>query len=218
MAPHRLHLPLVSSQVEDLLLWRSWEKTAPVVGAATVLYLLVDLLGNSLVSIQANLLLFAIVVSFVWNNVATFAGSPTMPVPDLIKNGVKDSDVKAFADQATIYVNKGLGFLFRLLSGKDIVLVGKVAFALLAISRISAYFTTLGLLYTAFILAFTLPKVYELKKTEIDAVVTKAKDQLNSIWAKKLEPALDKIPRGSTSQRIKETVAPVHRGEKVANE
>lgn len=32
-----------------------------------------------------------------------------MPVPDIIKNGVKDSDVKAFADQATVYINKGLG-------------------------------------------------------------------------------------------------------------
>jgi hypothetical protein len=82
--------------------------------------------------------------------------SPTIPVPDIIKNGVKDSDVKAFADQATVYINKGLGaplpwswvgfqnflccacrsiqplflghagFLFRLLSGKDIILVGKV--------------------------------------------------------------------------------------------
>lgn len=32
-------------------------------------------------------------------------------MPDLIKNGVKDSDVKAFADQATVYINKGLGKL-----------------------------------------------------------------------------------------------------------
>eukprot|EP00884_Botryococcus_braunii_P012152 jgi/Botrbrau1/20938/Bobra.0135s0066.1 len=189
MAPHRLHLPFVSSQVEDLLLWRSLEKSGAVVAAATVLYLLVELTGISLVSLLANLLLALIVVSFVWNNLATFAGSPTMPVPELIKNGVKDSDVKAFADQATTYVNKGLGFLFRLLSGKDIVLVGKVALALLVISKVSSYFTSLGLLYTAFILAFTLPKIYELKKPEIDSFVTKSKDQLNSMWAKKAPQA-----------------------------
>lgn len=35
--------------------------------------------------------------------------SSTLPVPEIIKNGVKDSDVKAFADQATVYINKGLG-------------------------------------------------------------------------------------------------------------
>lgn len=65
--------------VEDLLLWRSWEKTAPIVGVATLAYVGVELSGISVISLLSNLLLLLIVVSFIWNNVATFAGRYAVP-------------------------------------------------------------------------------------------------------------------------------------------
>jgi hypothetical protein len=60
--------------VEDLLLWRNWQKSAAVVGVVTLLYIILEWSGISLVALTANLLLLAVVVSFLWNNIASFAG------------------------------------------------------------------------------------------------------------------------------------------------
>lgn len=48
-----------------------------------------------------------------------------------------------------------------------------------------------------FILAFTIPKIYELKKPEIDNALGKVKDQVNKVYDKHVKPAFDKIPRSS---------------------
>lgn len=48
-----------------------------------------------------------------------------------------------------------------------------------------------------FILAFTVPKTYELKKREIDSALAKLKDQLNTIYEKYVKPFFDRIPRSS---------------------
>jgi hypothetical protein len=67
-------LPLVSKDVNDLLLWRNPTKSAAVVGGVTAAYLALEWSGLSVVSIVANALLLVVAAAFVWNNVAGFIG------------------------------------------------------------------------------------------------------------------------------------------------
>jgi hypothetical protein len=53
----------------------------------------------------------------------------------------------------------------------------------------------------AVILAFSLPKIYEMKKTEIDAFAKKGKEQVDVHYKKYLEPYINKIPRAGSAQQ-----------------
>lgn len=90
-------------------------------------------------------------------------------------------------------------FAYRLVSGKDIILAGQAALALFALSKVAAWFTSLGLIFVAAVLAFSIPKIYELRKGEIDGLAAKAADQGKAHYKKFVEPYVAKIPRASTA-------------------
>lgn len=90
-------------------------------------------------------------------------------------------------------------FAYRLVSGKDIILAGQAALALFALSKVAAWFTSLGLVFVAAALAFSVPKIYELRKGEIDGLAAKAADQGKAHYKKFVEPYVSKIPRASTA-------------------
>ena len=90
-------------------------------------------------------------------------------------------------------------FAYRLVSGKDILLAGQAALALFALGKVASWFTSLGLVFVAAVLAFSLPKIYELRKGEIDGLAAKAADQGKAHYKKFLEPYVAKIPRASTA-------------------
>ena len=60
--------------VEDLLLWRDPKKSGAVFVGATLFYILLHWTGLSLLTIVANSLLILVSLSFLWNNIASFAG------------------------------------------------------------------------------------------------------------------------------------------------
>ena len=90
-------------------------------------------------------------------------------------------------------------FAYRLVSGKDILLAGQAALALFALGKVAAWFTSLGLVFVAAALAFSVPKIYELRKGEIDGLAAKAADQGKAHYRKFVEPYVAKIPRASTA-------------------
>ena len=95
--------------------------------------------------------------------------------------------------------NNNTAFAYRLVSGKDIILAGQAALALFALSKVAAWFTSLGLVFVSAVLAFSVPKIYELRKGEIDGLAAKAADQGKAHYKKFVEPYVSKIPRASTA-------------------
>jgi riboflavin kinase len=201
-------LPYVDDNVERLLLWRDPKQSGAVFGTATLGYLILEWSNWSLLSLVAYVLLLAVAVTFLWNNLASFTNRPGVPVPRWLKEGVSDADVKKHADQATTLINKALGFTYRLATGKEVVLSMQVAFVLYAVGKLGGWFTTLGLFYTVVVLAFTVPKVYELKKDEIDAVAKQVHDVGKDLYVKHLEPYVNKIPRATTAKVPVEPAGP----------
>lgn len=100
---------------------------------------------------------------------------------------------------------------------------------LFLIGKVSSWFTSLGLIFvgeswmgvlreecvsaslsppthllpphphSGVVLAFSLPKIYELRKPEVDALASRAAAQGQAHYKKFVEPYVSKIPRASTA-------------------
>lgn len=194
----RLNLP-VDNNLEALLLWRDPAKTGSVFAAITILYLLLEWSHFSLLTLIANTLGIAVAAAFLWNNLAQFINKPGVPIPAVLQHGISDNQSKMYAQQLTSGINQLLGFARRLILGKEVVLSVEAAVVLYTIGKIGNYFSTLGLIYTVVLLIFTLPKVYELRKHEIDSVANQVVNQSKQAYSQYGAPYVNKIPRASTS-------------------
>lgn len=197
-AGQRLSLP-VHNDLEDLLLWRDPSKTGAVFGGFTVLYLLLEWSNYSLLTLVANVLLVGVSITFLWNNLAQFLNKPGVPVPAVLQQGISDNQSKAYAQQFTSGVNQLLGFARRIITGKEVILSVQAALVLYAIAKIGNFFSTLGLVYTVIVLVFTLPKVYELRKHEIDNAANQVAYKTKQGYSQYAAPYLNKIPKASSA-------------------
>ena len=64
----------IGCAVEDILLWRDVKVSAGAFVGVTLLYLLLEWSGLSLLTIVSNTLLALVSIAFIWNNVANFTG------------------------------------------------------------------------------------------------------------------------------------------------
>ncbi|KAK9805889.1 hypothetical protein WJX73_001657 [Symbiochloris irregularis] len=195
----QVRLPGVGREIEDVLLWRDVKVSAAAFVGLTLLYLLLEWSGYSLLTIVCNTLLALVSGAFIWSYVAKFTGRSGVPLPRVVREGVSEGHVKQFAQNFTAVINKGLSFVNRLTSGEDVILSVEVAGGLYVAAKIGNYFSSLGLLYTLVVLAFTVPKLYELKKDDIDQAVSTASYHGKKNYTQYVEPYVKKIPKASTS-------------------
>ncbi|PSC72227.1 reticulon B2 [Micractinium conductrix] len=193
--PSRIKLPVKNPQLEELLLWRDPKRSAIALGGVTAVFLLLQFARINLLQTVAYALLTLVLGCFLWNNLASFTNKPPVPVPAVLSEGIKEADVKNFAEKATAHINKGLAYARRLATGREPVLTGSVVGVLYFVGRLAGLVSIVGLAYTAVLAAFTAPKVYELKKPEIDAMIDKARAQWTSVYDKHLHKIVSKIPR-----------------------
>lgn len=165
----------------------------------TIAYLLLEWSHISLLKIISNVLLLTVVIAFLWSNIASYTNVQRFPIPAVIQQGVSQSQVQDFAQRATVPFNRVLAFTKRVLSGHDVVLSVQSAGLLYIFGRLGHYFSSVGLLYLVVVLAFTVPKVYELNKKEVDNVLNSVQKQSQTYYKQYAEPYIQKIPRASTS-------------------
>lgn len=189
----------VDNQLEALLLWRDPIKTGIVFTAISLVYILLEWTRYSLLTLIARVGLFAVVSSFLWNNVAQFINKPGVPIPPVLRHGITDHQAKIYAEELTTGINQLIGFTRRLLQGREVLLTVQVAVVLYVIAKVGNVFSTLGLLYTVVVLIFSLPKIYELRKHEIDSVANQVVSQSKQAYSQYGAPYVNKIPRASTS-------------------
>eukprot|EP01023_Acetabularia_acetabulum_P042467 TRINITY_DN419_c0_g1_i1.p3 TRINITY_DN419_c0_g1~~TRINITY_DN419_c0_g1_i1.p3 ORF type:complete len:240 (-),score=51.00 TRINITY_DN419_c0_g1_i1:598-1317(-) len=197
----KIHLPfLKNKQVEDLLLWRDVKKSGAVLGGATVVYYLLALSGMNLVSIAAYLLLGVIAGAYLWTHVGNLVKSSFKPeslLPSAFKDGLTEKDVQSFAEKYLDHINSVFSQTYRLLSGSDPALTMKVVGGLFMVTQVVRYLSPLTLMYFAVLLAFSVPKFYELNKDKCDHYISLAQSKANELFGKFNETVLKKIPKAS---------------------
>eukprot|EP00879_Flechtneria_rotunda_P000627 GHRR01000740.1.p1 GENE.GHRR01000740.1~~GHRR01000740.1.p1 ORF type:complete len:224 (+),score=66.58 GHRR01000740.1:244-915(+) len=173
----RVQLPPHLTQVEDLLLWHNVPKSATVLSAATALYILLEWSGVPLLTWLSNIGLIAVLLCTLWAAGARFMGmtGPADQLPSVLRTGLDETSVRSIAEKVRVVTNKGLALINRLLSGEDLILAGKALVVLYATGTLGRIITPVGLLYTVILGLFTLPKLYEMRKDEIDGAVDRAR-------------------------------------------
>uniref|UniRef100_A0A383VW79 Reticulon-like protein n=1 Tax=Tetradesmus obliquus TaxID=3088 RepID=A0A383VW79_TETOB len=216
--PSKVKLPAQLTAVEDLLLWHNVTKSAGVLALATALYVLLEWSGIPLLTWLSNALLVAVIGCALWAFGARFMNStgPADHLPSILRTGLDEAAVRTLAEKLRVATNDLLALVNALLSGNDLMLTGKAVGALWiigsvgriitpmgllytdcvggflqAVGSVGRIITPMGLLYTAVLGLFTLPKVYEMRKDEIDEYLGKAQStmqqQLNTGKAKATE-------------------------------
>jgi hypothetical protein len=166
----------------------------------TLILIIVQFAKINVIASVSYFLAAIVVGCFLYSNVAKFTSRPPLPLPDLLKNGISEAEVRAHADRVAGVLNMALGYGYRLGTGREPALTGAVAGTLYFTARLASTFSLLGLTYAAVLTAFTVPKVYEMKKDEIDGAIDQARSQATSVYDKYMRSVVNRIPRAAAAK------------------
>ncbi|KAL6780159.1 hypothetical protein ACKKBF_B14225 [Auxenochlorella protothecoides x Auxenochlorella symbiontica] len=198
----RFQLPIRNEKVSDLLLWRDPVKSGVVLTLATLAFAFLRYAKFNAIVVTAYTLVAIVIGSFAWNSYAQFANKAPVPVPEVLKRGVTEQEVQAVAQRGTVLINRVLGFLKRVLHLTDPIATGQTAAALYAVARIAGLVSPVTLAFVLVLLAFTLPKIYELRKPQIDDAVATLKVQATRFYDQYLSRFVTRIPRAANADPI----------------
>lgn len=194
-------LPNVSKPVEDLLLWRDVKKSAAVFGSVTLVFLALMLNPYPFITLLCYLLSVLSAACFFWAQFGSIMHRNGPPVPTILKEGVSEEQMRRSAETLRPLVNKALAYVSVLVTGKDLKVCVLVPVLSYCAARTFVYITPLKLAYIIFVLAFALPKAYELKQDEVDRVLRIANQKAKETYAKFNEAVLSKIPKAPVGKK-----------------
>ncbi|XP_023025654.1 reticulon isoform X4 [Leptinotarsa decemlineata] len=193
------------SPMESLIYWRDPKKSGPVFGG--VLLVLLSLTYFSLISVVAylSLLALSLTIAFrIYKNVVqavqkTGDGHPFKDFLEMDMSLPQDK-VKEISEVIVAHVNAAVVELRRLFLVEDLVDSIKFGVLLWTLTYLGAWFNGMTLIIIAWVALFSLPKVYETNKTQIDANLEIVRTKLAEITTK-IKAA---IPMGKKSEEKKE--------------
>uniref|UniRef100_T1J6M0 Reticulon-like protein n=1 Tax=Strigamia maritima TaxID=126957 RepID=T1J6M0_STRMM len=188
-------------RVVDLVYWRDPKKSGLVF--AGILIILLSLSYFSLISVLAyvTLAVLAGTLSFrIYKNVLAAVQKSNEGHPfkkyleqDMVISGDQIQDV---TQSVVVHTNAVAHELRRLILVEDLIDSIKFGVVLWCLTYVGAWFNGMTLLILGFVAAFTLPKVYETNKTQIDHYINIARTQVDEIMSK----IKSKVPIGKKAK------------------
>uniref|UniRef100_A0A0D9ZX86 Reticulon-like protein n=1 Tax=Oryza glumipatula TaxID=40148 RepID=A0A0D9ZX86_9ORYZ len=169
-----LHHVLGGGKAADLVLWRDKQTSGSILAGVTVIWLLFEGIGYHLLTFFCHSLIVFLTVCFVWANAASFINRGPPKFPDAILSEVQCLKIAHILRKE---INEAFLTLRHVASGKDLktYLMGKC-------------------LHAVFLMAYTLPMLYEKYEDEVDVVGEKALIELKKQYAVLDHKLLSKIP------------------------
>jgi len=178
--------PVVVSTVTDLVLWRDTRKSGAVFGAGLVI--LFSLLWFSVISVVAytalavlfGTLSFRVYKSILEAVQKTNEGHPFKEYLD-VEITPSPEKVHEAVDNALNHVNAVILKLRAVFLVEDIIESVKFLILFYGLTYVGSWFNGHTLIILAYLALFSLPKVYETHKTEIDRAVDVARKQVSDV-------------------------------------
>ncbi|GMP70384.1 hypothetical protein CsSME_00029258 [Camellia sinensis var. sinensis] len=175
-----VHKVLGGGKPADVLLWRDKKISAMVLGSATAIWMLFELIEYHLLTLVCHILILALAFLFLWANASTFINKSPPQIPEV---GISDDVVLGIASDLRIEFNRA----------------HSVIAGLWVISVVGSWCNFLTLCYIAFVLLHTMPVLYERYEDRIDLFAEKALVEFKKQYAVFDAQVLSKIPRGPLS-------------------
>jgi len=182
--------------------------SAAALSVGLLVFLLIGVYEYSAVSIVCYCLILNLLVRLFHNHGSrTLAEMNVMPkrkVPAAPEIFVTEEQVQARVADITAGLNAALSASYSMLCGECTPVVGKSIAALFSLSLTTRILGSTGVCFLAFVSVFTLPKIYEKKKAEIDEAAAKVKAKVDeaATMARKnsndvLTSMISKIPKAA---------------------
>ncbi len=167
---------------------------------ATALFFLLSTFKNNMLSLITMTAGISVLVMLAWSVIGGLhiVNKPPPPMPKFMVEGIAEAQIRSLVEHLTPYVNKSLFFIHRIFSGKDVVTSLCVGFGLYFLSKVFAAVSLLGLAYSAVVLVFSVPKVYEMYHVQIDEVVNMFRQKATILYDAYFSKALKMIPKAQT--------------------
>nr|GMD01630.1 reticulon-like protein B4 [Ipomoea batatas] len=188
-----VHKVLGGGKQADVFLWRNKKISAGVLGGATAIWILFEVLEYHLLTAVCHGLILALAVLFLWSNASSFIKKSAPHIPEV---HIPEEPVLQFASALRNDVNHGLAVLRDIASGRDLKMFLMVITGLWIVSIVGSCCDFLTLFYIAVVLLHTVPVLYEKYEDEVDAFAEKAMHELKKQYAVFDAKVLSKIPRG----------------------
>ncbi|KOX80376.1 Reticulon-4 [Melipona quadrifasciata] len=179
----------LNPRVAALIYWRDPKKSGPVFGC--ILGVLLSLAYFSLISVLAylSLLILTGTITFrIYNTILqaiqkTSDGHPFQNTLEMDLT-LPAEKVHEVADVAVAHLNAAVSELRRLFLVEDFVDSLKFAVLLWCLTYVGSWFNGMTLIIIGVIALFTLPKVYETNKAQIDQNLAQVESKINELTAK----------------------------------
>ncbi|KAG5539597.1 hypothetical protein RHGRI_019961 [Rhododendron griersonianum] len=188
-----LHKVLGGGKPADVFLWRDKKISVGVLGGATAIWVLFDVLEYHFLTLVCLALILGLAMLFLWSNASTFINKSPPHIPEV---HIPEEPVLEFASAVRIEINRAFGILRETASGKDLKMFLSLIAGLWILSIVGSCCSFLTLFYIAFFLLHTVPVLYEKYEDQVDDFSEKATIEIKKQYAVFDEKVLSKIPRG----------------------
>ncbi|XP_031111701.1 reticulon-like protein B2 [Ipomoea triloba] len=185
----------------DVFLWRNKKISAGVLGGATAVWVLFELLDYHLLTLVCHVLIIALAISFLLSNASSFINKSPPRIPEV---RIPEDPFLQVAAALRIEINRGLALLREIASGRDLKMFLAVIAGLWVLSIVGSWCNFLTLFYITFVLLHTVPVIYEKYEDKIDPIAEKAMVEINKQYAVFEAKVLSKIPRGPLKDKKRE--------------
>ncbi|OIT07369.1 PREDICTED: reticulon-like protein B1 [Nicotiana attenuata] len=185
----------------DVFLWRNKKISASVLGGATAIWVLFELLEYHLLTLICHILIISLAVLFLWSNATTFINKKPPHIPEI---HLPQDPVLQVASALRIEINRALALLREIASGRELKKFLGVVAGLWILSIVGSWCNFLTLFYISFVLLHTVPVLYEKYEDKVDPLAEKAMHEIKKQYAVFDEKVLSKIPRGPLKNKKRE--------------
>ncbi|KAL8557325.1 hypothetical protein ACS0TY_004676 [Phlomoides rotata] len=194
-----VHTVLGGGKPADIFLWKDKKITAGVLGFATAIWVLFELLQYHLLSLVCHVLILGLAIVFLWSNASTFINKSPPKLPEVV---LPEDIVLGVASALRVEFNRAFFLIREIASGRDLKKFLAVIAGLWVLSVVGTCFNFLTLFYICFVLLHTVPFLYDKYEDKVDALAEKAEAEFKKQYAVFNVKVLSKIPKGPLSKKF----------------
>lgn len=193
-----IHKVLGGGKPADVFLWRNKKISAGVLGFATAIYVLFELMEYHLLTLVCHVIILTLAFLFLWSNVSTFINKSPPKYPEVF---LPEDVVLGVAGALRFEINRAFEILRDVAAGKDLKKFIVVIAGLWFFSIIGSYWNFLTLFYISFVMLHTVPVLYEKYEDKVDALAERAEAEFKKHYAEFNVKVLSKIRRGPSKDK-----------------
>ncbi|KAK3132995.1 hypothetical protein QOZ80_6AG0530610 [Eleusine coracana subsp. coracana] len=188
-----VHKVLGGGKTADVLLWKDKKTSAIVIGGATLLWVLFEVLDYHLLTLISHVMIGLLAILFLWSKGMTFIKKSP---PDIPLVQVPEDLVVNVAHALRNDINRMLHMLREIAMGHDLKKFLGVIVGLWVLSGVGSCCDFLTLIYIAVLMLHTVPILYDKYQDKVDHFAGRAHTEACKKYEVLDAKVLSRIPRG----------------------